>query len=242
MALAEESLEARSGWRKAGIGAAAVLALLLLAYAGHALRQMMSAKQAPQRQVARIAVLPETPPPPPPPPKEQPRPEPQESNRPPPPDVAPQPAPAPAPANEPLKMDGPAGDGPSAFAAGAVNREYQGGAPVLGASGPARGGPSAADRAAERLYANTARQLLRDAIERHLRAEAAQVQADFTLWLEPDGLIRRFQLQPTGDTTLDGALEAALDETRRTLRLPQPPGAPGALPPMRFRLSVRPQG
>jgi protein TonB len=76
---------------------------------------------SPKRQVARIMILPDTPPPPPPP----------EETRPPPKEVMtremniPKPETPPAPAQ--LKMEGQAGDGPSAFASGDVKQDYIGG-------------------------------------------------------------------------------------------------------------------
>lgn len=237
--LAEDDLQPRSAGRRWALIVGGLVALALVAALALWLKGRLSTPDAPKRQVSRIAILPDTPPPPPPPPpKDEPKPVPRDDNKPPPPDMAPKPQQAPAAANEPIKMEGAAGDGPSAFAAGAVNREYQGGTPTVGGA-PAKGAPTTADRAQERLYANTARGLLRDAIERHLKAEAAQVSAEFTLWLAADGSIRQLQLQPTGDPVLDAALDEALAETRRSLRLPAPPGG---LPPMRFKLSVRPLG
>lgn len=192
---------------------------------------------APKRQVAKIAILPDTPPPPPPPPKEEKKPEPPKDE---PKQVMREEqvkqAEAPKPA-ESLKMEGAAGDGPSAFAAGSVAKDYAGGPPTTGgASGPAG---TATDRAQERFYANTARQMLRDEIERHLRFEAEQLTATFSVWLGNDGSIQRFELQPSGDTAGDKALRAALDETARQFKLPPPP-AIALGQPMRFRLSLRP--
>lgn len=193
--------------------------------------------EAPRRQVAKISILPDTPPPPPPPPKEEKKPEPPKEE---PKQVireeqvkqveAPKPA-------EPLKMEGAAGDGPSAFAAGNVAREYAGGTAGTGSGGTAG---SAADRAQERFYANTARQLLQGEIERHLKADAEQLTATFSIWLEKDGAIQRFELSPSGNDANDTALRAALDETRRQFKLPPPP-ALALSQPLRFRLSVRPQ-
>lgn len=192
----------------------------------------------PKRQVAKIAILPDTPPPPPPPPKEEKKPEPPKDE---PKQVmreeqikqveAPKPA-------ESIKMEGAAGDGPSAFAAGSVAKDYAGGAPVTG--GP--GGPAgtATDRAQERFYANTARQMLQSEIERHLKSDAESLTATFAVWLEKDGGILRFELSPSGNEAADSALRAALDETRRQFKLPPPP-ALALSQPMRFRLSVRPQ-
>lgn len=193
---------------------------------------------APKRQVAKIALLPDTPPPPPPPPKEEKKPEPPKDE---PKQVMREEqikqAEAPKPA-ESLKMEGAAGDGPSAFSAGTVARDYAGGAPTTGGnSGPA-GTP--ADRAQERFYANTARQLLQSEIEKHLKSDADALTATFAVWLTGDGGIQRFELSPSGNDAHDAALRAALDETRRLFKLPPPP-ALALSQPMRFRLSVRPQ-
>ncbi|MCY4756694.1 TonB C-terminal domain-containing protein [Pelomonas aquatica] len=189
---------------------------------------------APKRQVAKISILPDTPPPPPP-PKEEKKPEPPKEE---PKQVireeqlkqveAPK-------VTEALKMEGAAGDGPSAFAAGSVSKDYAGGTP--GTGGPAG---TASDRAQERFYANTARQLLQSEIEKHLRSDAEQLTATFAIWLDRDGVIQRFELSPSGNDGNDSALRAALDETRRQLKLPPPP-ALALSQPLRFRLSVRPQ-
>lgn len=222
--------------------AAAVLALLLLA-GGLAwwLKDQLSQPAEPKRQMARISILPDPPPPPPPPPpRDEPKPPPPQDDRPPPPDLAPKPQPTPAPANEPLKMEGSAGSGDSPFAAGAVRNDYQGGAPAIGASAPAGGSTRGVDRAQQRLYAQSARQLLQTEIERSLRGDAVELVASFALWVDASGAIQRAELVPSGNAQQDADLRAALDETRRLLKLPQPPAAMDQ--PMRFRLTVRPQG
>jgi outer membrane biosynthesis protein TonB len=214
----------------------AIVAIALLASLALWLKSLSSAPAAAKRQVAKISILPDTPPPPPPPPpKQEPKPEPAKD----------EPKQAmreeqlkpelPKPVNEPIKMEGPAGDGPSAFAAGTVTREYQGGAPVVGAA--TAGGGNASDRAQERFYANSVRQLLRDEIEKNLRADAGELVANFAVWVEPDGSIRRFDLSPTGDAAHDADLRAAFEQTSRRLRLPGHTGLPQ---PMRFKLSLRP--
>lgn len=213
--------------------AAGVLAGLWLT-----VRSMLATPDAPRRQVAKIAILPDTPPPPPP-PKEEPRKEPpKDEPRQPMPQDSPKTPDTPPPANEPIKMEGAAGDGPSAFAAGTVSSEYKAGAPVVGTPSSAPGG-SAADRAQERFYANSVRQLLREAIEKHLRAEAGELTATFAIWVESDGRIRRFELAPSGDESRDGDMRSALEGTAGSLRLP-PPNGLGQ--PLRFRLTVRPLG
>jgi periplasmic protein TonB len=212
--------------RRAGVGAALMLAAGMVAWG---LSSLSFDPPAPKRQVARIALLPDTPPPPPPPPpKEQKKEEPTPQARPQPrPDDAPKPQ---APANEPLKMEGAAGDGPSAFAAGAVSNDYRGG-PV--STGPAASAPNVADRAAERLYANTVRQLLQADIERRLAPEAGEQSATFALWIGADGSIDRWEADAA-----QAPLKTALDASADSLRLPAPPTAL-AQQPLRFRLTVR---
>lgn len=193
----------------------------------------------PKRQIAKIAILPDTPPPPPPPPKELPKPKPPEeakTMRVEQPKVADSPPPQPTP----LKMEGAAGDGPSAFGAGTVTNDYSKGDPVIGAaSAGGTGAGTASDRAQERFFANSARQMLRDEIERHLKSDAPMLTAVFSVWFESDGSIRRYELAPTGNAATDSQLDAALAETSRSLKLPPPSGL---TQPLRFKLSVRPLG
>lgn len=237
MPLAENSL-APTGARTWALrlGIVLVLAGLVVGLTVVA-RTMLSAPPAAKRQVAKIAILPDTPPPPPPPREEPKRPtpkdEPKQVQR----QEQPKPQAAP-PEPAPIKMEGAAGSGESPFSAGTVRNEYQGGTPQVG---PAASGATGvqSDRAAERFYANSARQLLRDEIERQLRPEAGELTATFALWVEADGRIRRYEIAPSGDGSRDADLQRALDGTSRSLRLPPP----GALPqPMRFRLTVQPQG
>jgi periplasmic protein TonB len=240
MPLAEASLSQHAGriWFKR------VLVALMLSglVAGLAVvaRTMLTAPAKPQRQVAKISILPDTPPPPPPPPREEPkRPSPKDEMK----QVRPQEQPKPQaapPQDAPLKMEGSAGNGESMFSAGSVTQDYQGGP---SSSGPAASAVTAlaapvSDRAAERFYANSARQLLRDEIERQLRPEAGEVTASFALWVDAEGRIKRFELAPQASESA-GDLQQALDGAARTLKLPPP----GSLPqPMRFRLTVRAQG
>ena len=233
-ALAESSLEPTSAWQWLVRALIAVVAVAVLIGLALWLKSLLGGPAAAKRQMAKISiVLPDTPPPPP--PKEERKPEPPKN----------EPKQMvreeqvkqdqPKPADAPIKMDGPAGDGPSAFAAGTVTNEYKGGAPVIAASGGGAG--NVGDRAQERFYANTVRQLLHDEIEKQLRADSGELTATFSVWIEPDGSIRRFDLVPTGDATRDTDLRSAFDQTTRRLRLPSHAGLPQ---PMRFKLSVRP--
>ncbi|MFY7864417.1 TonB C-terminal domain-containing protein [Roseateles sp.] len=216
-----------------------VLGFLALVAAGYWAAKSVKPAEAPKRQVAKISILPDTPPPPPPPKPELKKPEPLKDEpkqvmR----DETVKQAEAPKAANEPIKMEGAAGDGPSAFAAGGVSKEYSGGAPVTSAA--ATGTGTSSDRAQERFYANSAKQLLRDEIERRLRSEVNQATAEFSIWVERDGGISRFELLSTGDKRLDGELRAALNAATQALKLPPPPLA--SAQPMKFRLSLRPMG
>jgi len=223
-----------SARRKSWLPMALLAATLLALIGGGAwwLRHMKGGIDAPRRQTAKISLLPDTPPPPPP-PKEEKKPEPPKDE---PKQVVheEQVKQAEAPkAAEPIKMEGAAGEGGSAFAAGSVGKEYSGGTPGTGATGG-----TGSDRAQERFFANTAKQMLRDEIERRLKGDADQLVASFSIWVAKDGAIERYELQPTGNAGNDAALRAALDATRAEFKLPPPPAISQ---PMRFRLNVRPQ-
>ena len=240
-ALAEDSIQpvgAATSLRRGAIVVVAVVAIALLAYW---LRGLGKDSGAPKRQVAKISLLPDTPPPPPPPPpppKEEPKPRPLNAPKPQPVEQKPVAAPPAPPAQ--VKMEGEAGTGPSAFQSGAVSNDYKGGEPGAAASKPSGSGTgTSSDRAQERFFANSARQLLRDEIERHLKSDVPQLTAVFAVWFEPDGRIRRFELDSTGDTRADSALNAAFDETSRALKLSPPAGL---AQPLRFRLTLRPLG
>ena len=230
--LAESSLEPTPLRRQLLRVLVAIVVIASLVAAALWLRSMLGGPTTAKRQMAKIALLPDTPPPPPP-PKEEKKPEPPKDE---PKQVVREEQlkqDTPKPADAPIKMDGPAGDAPSAFAAGSVNNEYKGGAPVVGAGGSG----NSVDRAQERFYVNTVRQLLHDEIQKHLRPDAGELTATFSVWIEADGSIRRFELVPTGDAARDTDLRAAFDQTSSRLRLPGHNGMPQ---PMRFKLSVRP--
>jgi hypothetical protein len=201
------------------------------------LKTWLGQEDAPRRQVARITVLPDTPPPPPPPPpKQEVKPPPLSDQAPPPQQQQQEQAPE-APA--PIKMEGPAGSGDSPFQAGAVTNDYRGGAPVVGGTGG--GGVDAAiDRAQHRFYAQSLRQQLQGELERRLRSGAVELEGDFSLWLQPDGRIQRWELAPGNDTSTDTDLRNALEASADSLRFAPPPAA--LMQPLRFRLNVRPSG
>ncbi len=236
-ALAEDSLEGPSGGQRARHVALAALLIAAIIAAGWWLSQSIGKPEASKRQVARIVLLPDAPPPPPPPPPKQ------EKRLEPKPDKAqdtPQPKPEQAPpqAQQQLREEGPTSDRSGGIAGGTVTREGVPAAPVIGGA-VGSGGSNLAERAQERFYANSARQLLRDALERYLKSDATRLSADFSVWLAADGAIQRYELAPSGDSRIDSELRAALDDTARTVKLPPPPPIEQ---PMRFRLTVRPLG
>ena len=222
-ALAEASLEPVS-WRRWLLRAlATIVVIALLVGLALWLKSMLGSPAGAKRQVAKISILPDTPPPPPPPPREEPKKEPPKAEtKQLPQQDQPKPQQAPPPADAPIKMEGPAGDGPSAFSAGAVTQEYKGGAPAVGASGVGSAG-GGVDRANERLYANTARQLLQGELQRQIRPDAGELSATLAIWIEPDGQIRRFELQASAQPERDAEMRSALEATTRSFRLPPPP-------------------
>ena len=239
-ALAEESLQPTSLGRRLLMALGVLVLIALVLALGWWLKGNLGQDSKPHKQVARITILPDTPPPPPPPPpRDEPKPQPRD-NKPPPPDAPPKPQPVQAPPNAPIKMEGAAGDGPSAFAAGAVANEYKGGVPSTAPAASGGGSGVTSDRAQDRFYAQSARQMLQGEIERHLQGDAAELTASFAVWIERSGAIERYELVPSSNARHDTDLRAALDEARKTLRLPTPPAALSQ--PMRFRLTVRPQG
>jgi periplasmic protein TonB len=163
---------------------------------------------APKRQVARIMVLPDAPPPPPPdekrpPPKEEPTRQ-QIST--------PKQETPPAPAQ--LKMEGQAGEGPSAFAAGDVKQEYIGGDIGNGSLYSA--------------YVARLEQRIQVELTKH-NLRVANVR--LFVWLAPDGSIQRYTIQG-GDGNAERSLRAALADFDRADE------APLANMPMPIGLSI----
>lgn len=196
----------------------AVLVLLLVA-GGFLARSMLGkGGDGPKRQTVKIAVLPDTPPPPPPPPKDEKKPEPKpEENKPQPQEQKPVEAP---PEPQQLKMEGAAGDGPSAFSAGSVNSEYKG-----GAIGTGSGGGTLADKLAFSSFGNSARREINDFLNRdqNLR-RSGDYKLPVSLWVRADGSIERFELDATsGNLDIDNRLRQALGQFRG-FRNPPPAG------------------
>lgn len=209
-----------------------VLALLMVAGGWLLYKNMGSSAKAPRAQTVKIAVLPDTPPPPPP-PKEEKRPEPKpEENKPQPQE---QPKQVDAPEPQQLKMEGAAGDGPSAFGAGAVNSEYKGGAVMTGG-----GGGTLADKMAANGFGNAARRELNDFLNRdQALRRGGDYRLPVSLWVRADGSIERFQLDnASGNNEVDTRIRQALAQFRG-FRNPPPAGLPQ---PIRLQVTNRMTG
>ena len=207
-----------------------VLALVLGAWWIH--QSLGSNPKGPRAQTVKIAVLPDTPPPPPP-PKEEKKPEPKpEENKPQPQE---QPKVEAPPEPQQLKMEGTAGDGPSAFSAGAVNSDYKGGAVMTGGSGG-----TLADKLASNSFGNAARRELNEYLNRdqNLR-RGGDYKLPVSLWVRADGSIERFQLDDSsGNQEVDARLRQILSQFRGFRNAP-----PAGLPqPIRLQVSNRMTG
>ncbi|WP_286743678.1 hypothetical protein [Aquabacterium sp. UBA2148] len=207
-----------------------VLGLIGAALLVHSL--MGSGPAAPKRQTVKIAVLPDTPPPPPPPKPEKP-PEPKPQDNTPQPQDQPKLAEAP-PEPQQLKMEGAAGDGPSAFSAGSVSSDYKGGA--IGA-GNGASAPSAGDRAKFNFYAKSAQQVLRAELDRTLARDVIRLGARLQIWIDASGRIDRYEIGGLSDAAAQNQVRAAMQDISKGFRLVPPAGLPQ---PLEMRLSVNP--
>ena len=214
-----------------------VVALLCVAL-GWSVYSAFAGKSSAARKPPKISLIPTAPPPPPPPPKEEKRPEPpkqQEIKTSAPPEQKPV---SPAPTQD-LKMEGAAGDGPSAFSAGRVTNENQipevrgadtrpPPAPpsppppppvVVAPPAPVVVAPAAPRNPFDRSglfdpIANYGR-LLKTEAQRHFNQNRALRQrayrAEILLWIAEDGRVTRYELSGTsGDEETDVLLRESL--------------------------------
>jgi len=200
-------------WSRRAVTALVLLALIgLIAWAG---LHWSRGSTAPARQVAKIALLPDTPPPPPPPPPEKPKIEPKNEIK----QQIDKPKLQAPPEPQILKMEGQAGEGPSPFAAGEVKNDYIG-----GDIGNGNGERFAA-------YVGRVAEVLQEALAKHnLKIANARV----FLWLQPDGSVQRYEISgANGDA--ERQLRTAMAQMGR---LPEAP--PQDMPmPMGLEISSR---
>lgn len=198
----------------------AVLGAALIALVTWGIMTLMGGKSGKPRKPPVVTLLPDKPPPPPPPPKEEKKPEPPKENK----DVKiepPKEAPQPA-QNEPLKMEGAAGDGDSAFGAGTVGREYAGGA--IGGAGM------------QGMYAGRLQRHLQEQLSRNRKLKESDYRVTVRVWLRRDGSVEKADLaQSTGNSGLDELLREALLQVAAMREAP-----PENMPqPIRIRITAR---
>lgn len=183
-------------------GGIAIVAILVLALLIWAAKSLVSGQTAPKRQTVKIAVLPDTPPPPPPPPPKEEKKQEQKQEQ----QQVQTPKQEAPPEPQQLKMEGPAGDGPSPFAGGEVHNDYIGG--DIGNGDARERYASYAGRLSQQLQADLSR--------RNLKGAGAKV----LLWLAADGTIQRYKLLPTGDEAFRHQLETAFEDIKRVGEAP----------------------
>ena len=210
----------------------AVGGLLVLVALGLLVYSLVGGKPKAGKGAPKISLIPTTPPPPPPPPKEEKKPEPPKEQK----EVKDMPAPPkdapPAPPSQELKMDGPAGDGPSAFSAGKITNEdisNVGKSTGGGTAVPATGLFSPFGGYANQLKSEVQRVLQRN---KDLRTQSYRIEV--RIWLTKDGSLQRHELVgSTGDPELDTLISQTL-ATAKAFSLP-----PDRMPqPIRLRINT----
>ena len=223
----EESSSSLFTWLKRF--AIILLALAVLAGLGYGIKNLMSGSDAkPKKTITKIALKDVPPPPPPPPPKEPPKEQPKDQPK----EVkeVQQPKPAEAPPSEQLKMDGPAGDGPSAFAAGEVKNEYKGGdVKTIGSDGGAK----------YNWYAGLVKSQIEAALEKNNKLAEGQYEVIVTVWLRQSGEIEKLEVgQSDAEPQIELAIKTALDAMPAMREVP-PEGMPQ---PIKLRITARKMG
>lgn len=208
--------------------AIALIILLVLFAIGYGIKKLMSGGPTHKKQVTTIKLLPDTPPPPPPPPpkeppKEQVKEQPKEIK-------VEQPKPAETPPAEQLKMEGAAGNGPSPFAAGAVNNEYKGGEiKTIGSDGGAK----------FNWYAGVVKSQIETALEKDKQLTTAQYKVIVSVWLKQTGEIDRLELSGAeASEDIQHAIKTAL-QNMPAMREAPPQDMPQ---PIKLRITARKMG
>lgn len=180
-----------------------LIVIAMLVGIGYGLKGLFKGGEAKKTGSTKIQLkdLP-PPPPPPPPPKEQPKEQPKDQPKDAPKEPEPKPVDAPPPTDT-IKMDGPAGDGPSQFGAGAVTNENQSG--QTGVIGGRKG------LAAFAWYTNKIKSRIEEALAEQKELSQSQYKVVVFVWLALDGNIERAELQSSsGDAATDKYIKTAL--------------------------------
>lgn len=209
---------------------AALAGIALLIFLGMFLIKSLSHTGGHSKKPKTIKiVVPDTPPPPPPPKKDEEQPKEAKEVK------AQQKQEQKVPQEAPLKMDGPAGDAPSALQAGNVTSDYAGGNVSTGASGPA-GGPVVGNRLGFAFYTRIVQRHVQEGLARDPKVKGDDYRVVVRIWLTPDGVVQRVELDDTtGDDATDANLRAALSKLPPMRERP-----PENMPqPIRLRISNR---
>jgi len=217
---------ALKGWLLAGGG------LLLVAGVAWGLYKMLSHHAPGKSKPPKITLLtpPAPPPPPPPPPKFEKKPDPPKEqkemqvNQP----VQPKVEQAPAPE---LKMDGPAGDGPSGFASGNITSDD---ISRLGQGGKAGGAQNLFSPYTG--YGNQLKGELQRILARNPALKRRRYVVEINVWVDTSGALKRYELTSgSGDSDTDEAINAAL-AALPGFSSPPPANMPQ---PIRLRITTR---
>ena len=180
-----------------------VSGVVVLALAAWAIKGLMSGKSSGPKKPPKISLIAPPPPPPPPPPKFEKKPDPPKEQK----EVkVDQPVPKDTPPPSPeLKMDGPAGSGPSAFAAGKITSDD------LSKVGTGTGGEKGGLFNPFNNYSN----LLKGELQRYLSKNNAlrrrRYAIEVKVWVSPSGALKRYELTgTTDDSDTDQAIQQAL--------------------------------
>lgn len=206
--MSDASIKQR-GRRKNGVLVAALVVILALMAWGVSMLLGGKSTQAPKPPKITLMTPALPPPPPPPPPKEEKKPDPPKEQKelkveqPVPKQAPPQPSPE-------LKMDGPAGDGPSAFAAGKITSDD---VSKIG-SGKVGGGVGGEKSGMFNPFNNYAN-LLKGEVQRYLGKNNALRRRHYTVevdvWVSAGGELKRYELKgSTGDGDTDEAIKQAM--------------------------------
>lgn len=205
--------------RRIGMLLMALAGIALLGLLAWGIKSLLGGKADRPRKPPSVTLLPDKPPPPPPPPKEEKKPEPPKEDRK---EVrVDQPKDTPPAQNEPLKMEGAAGDGGGPFAAGSVGRDYVGGS-IGGAQ--------------QSVYATRLQRHLQEELNRVRKLRESDYRITLRVWLRKDGSVEKAELaQSTGNPTLDQLLRETLLQVSAMREAP-----PENMPqPIRIRVTAR---
>lgn len=174
-----------------------IVCIGMLVLLGLVVKSFMGKSDAPKKP-PKISLIPTTPPPPPPPPKEEKKPEPPKEQK----EVKMEQVEQKiAPPNPELKMEGQAGDGPSAFSAGKVTSEDLS---KVGGGGGGLVNPF-------NTYAMSIKSELQRQLAKRSELKRRQYRIEVNLWVTDSGRVKNYELLgTTNDPDTDDAIRSVL--------------------------------